>query len=143
MWKLNVGLKIKITKMELSGKVISVTENTGVKQDGVTEWFRYDVLINYEQEQERKRERKRNKQQHNNKQKRNRNKRKNKQKRNPKQTKNLNKHKRNVNVSKIINEFICIFFLHPPQRLSCTFYIFTPIFYIRCCFFYTWRGLFF
>ena len=35
--------------MELSGKVISVTENTGVRQDGVTEWFRYDVLINYEQ----------------------------------------------------------------------------------------------
>ena len=35
--------------MELSGKVISVTENTGVKQDGVTEWFRYDVLINYDQ----------------------------------------------------------------------------------------------
>ena len=35
--------------MELAGKVISVTENTGVKQDGVTERFRYDVLINYEQ----------------------------------------------------------------------------------------------
>lgn len=43
--------EIKLTKMELSGKVISVTENTGVKQDGVTEWFRYDVLINYEQGQ--------------------------------------------------------------------------------------------
>jgi len=47
--KTQCWVKIKLTKMELSGKVISVTENTGVKQDGVTEWFRYDVLINYEQ----------------------------------------------------------------------------------------------
>ena len=47
--KTQCWVKIKLTIMELSGKVISVTENTRVKQDGVREWFRYDVLINYEQ----------------------------------------------------------------------------------------------
>lgn len=47
--KTQCWVKIKLTKNGIIRKVISVTENTGVKQDGVTEWFRYDVLINYEQ----------------------------------------------------------------------------------------------
>jgi len=35
--------------MELTGIVLSATEKSGKKADGVTDWFRYDLLVNYEQ----------------------------------------------------------------------------------------------
>jgi len=37
--------------MEISGKVIKVVKNEGLKKDNVTPWVRYDVEINHEQGQ--------------------------------------------------------------------------------------------